>query len=85
MPAVIGTCRIHKQHTHLCIFTMPGSQIIDIFVSSDKAKIVNGVLHFLLMPERRNKDIKIDIKNSGLLSQFDPSITYIVYLRCKYI
>ena len=31
---------------------MPGSQIIDVFVSSDKAKIINGVLHFSLMPER---------------------------------
>ena len=54
--------RIHKQQTHLCIFTMPGSQIIDIFVSSDKAKIVNGVLHFLLMPERISKDIKVEVK-----------------------
>ena len=37
---------------------MSGSQIIDIFVSSDNAKIVNGVLHFSLMPERINRDFK---------------------------
>ncbi len=34
---------------------MPGCQIIDIFVSCDKAKIVNGVFHFSLMPKTINK------------------------------
>lgn len=34
---------------------MPGCQIIDIFVSSDQAKIVNGVFHFLLMPKKVNE------------------------------
>ena len=66
---------IHKQHTHLRIFTMPGGQVINIFVSSNKVKIANGVLHFFLMPERINKDIEIEIKRSGCVSQFDPSMT----------
>ena len=73
MPAVRG--RIHKQQTHLCIFTMPGSQVINIFVSSNKVKIANGVLHFFLMPEGINKDIDVEIKGSGCVSQFDPSMT----------
>ena len=54
---------------------MPGSQVINIFVSSNKVKIVNGVLHFFLMPERINKDIEVEIKRSGCVRQFDPSMT----------
>ena len=40
----------NKNLTNLCIFTVSGCQIIDVFVGSEKAKVVNGVFHFLLLP-----------------------------------
>lgn len=53
---------------------MPGSQIIDIFVWSDNAKIVNGIFHFSLVPKKQH-NFNIEV-NSWLFYPLEWQTSY---------